>query len=425
MEATVVSHPHAPGTVTLMGSGEMTRPMGRVHRWVVSNIKDPVRAVFLDTPAGFELNADEISERACAYVAEHVGVPCSVVSFKAAHRVTARETESALRKLKRANYIFAGPGSPTYAARNWRNTPVFDLVARRIDEGAHLVLASAAAIAVGRYALPVYEIYKVGEEPRWEEGLGLLTPYGLDLAILSHWNNTEGGTFDTRYCFMGQPRFDALEQLLPDSTAVLGIDEYTACVLDLGRNECRVMGAGQVTIRRKGREMKLKAGTSLSLDRLRSRAITRRARPQRSLGLDPAEGVVVQAGETLRQQAGKAGKSLARASDEYPDLADVATDIYDLAQAMDRALEAGVEEGLISQARDRLRQLLGAWSSKLAPSPADAVAGIAPFVELLIDARLQLRAAKNWRLADEIRDRLSALEIILEDGPSGTTWRKR
>jgi hypothetical protein len=399
--------------------------MSKVHRWVISKINEPVRAVFLDTPAGFELNADEISQRASTYVAEYVGVPCSVVSFKAAGRATAREIENALRKLKRANYIFAGPGSPTYAVRNWRDTPVFDLVARRVDEGAHLVLASAAAIAVGRYALPVYEIYKVGEEPHWVEGLDLLAPYGLDLAILSHWNNAEGATFDTRYCFMGQPRFDVLEGLLPDSTAVLGVDEYTACILDLGRDEGRVMGAGQVTIRRNEREEKFKAGASFSLDRLRTQAAARSDRPLPSLAPDATERVAARAGEILLQQVGKAGQKLATTTDEYSYLADLASDIYDLAKAVDEAREAGVEESLISQARASLRQLLIAWSSQLAPSPTDVVASMAPFVELLIDLRSQLRAASNWPFADEIRDRLSVLGIILEDNPSGTTWRMR
>jgi hypothetical protein len=46
-----------------MGSGEMARAMSKVHRWIVSKIEEPVRAVFLDTPAGFELNADEIGWR--------------------------------------------------------------------------------------------------------------------------------------------------------------------------------------------------------------------------------------------------------------------------------------------------------------------------------------------------------------------------
>jgi cysteinyl-tRNA synthetase len=84
-----------------------------------------------------------------------------------------------------------------------------------------------------------------------------------------------------------------------------------------------------------------------------------------------------------------------------------------------------VEEVLISKARASLRQLLLAMSGRLASSPTEAVASIAPYVELLIELRSQLRAANNWPLADEVRDRLSALGIILEDGPSGTTWRER
>ncbi len=412
----------SPGTVTLMGSGEMTRAMSKVHRWLISKIKEPVRAVFLDTPAGFELNADEISQKASAYVADYVGVPCEVVTFKSAGRAAAREVESALRKLRRADYIFAGPGSPTYAVRNWRDTPVFDLVARRVDEGAHLVLASAAAIAMGRYALPVYEIYKVGEEPHWVEGLNLLAPYGFDLAILSHWNNAEGATFDTRFCFMGQPRFDVLERLLPDSTTVLGIDEYTACILDVGENEGRVMGAGQVTVRRKGREEKFGAGVSFSLDRLRGGAAVRSSRSRR---LTPAktEGLTAGAGEILRRQVDAAGQRLAAATGERAHPTDLAGDVHDLAKAVDEAQDAGVDEGLISRGRAGLRQMLIAWSGQLASSPADAVARIAPFVELLIDLRSQLRDAENWSLADEIRDSLAALGIILEDDPNGTTWR--
>jgi hypothetical protein len=421
----MASHVSSPGTVTLMGSGEMTRPMSKVHRWVISKIKEPVRAVFLDTPAGFELNADEIARKGSEYVADFVGVPCSVASFKAAGRATARETENTLRKLKRANYIFAGPGSPTYAVRNWRDTPVFDLVTRRIDEGAHLVLASAAAIAVGRYTLPVYEIYKVGEEPHWVEGLDLLAPYGLDLAIVSHWNNAEGATFDTRYCFMGQPRFDVLESLLPESTVVLGIDEYTACILDLEKNEGRVMGAGQVTIRRNRREEKFEAGASFSLDRLRTQATARSRQRRPSRAPDASERAVAGAVEILLQKVEEAGQKLTTAVGEYSYLSDLASDVYDLAKAVDEAREAGVEESLIAQAHAGLRQLLIAWSSQLAASPTDAVASIAPFVELLIDLRSRLRAAGNWPLADEIRNSLSVLGIILEDSPSGTTWRRR
>ncbi len=413
----------APGTVTLMGSGEMTRSMSKVHRWLVSKIEAPVRAVFLDTPAGFELNADDISARACAYVAEYVGVPCSLASFKAADRASTQETERALRKLRRADYIFAGPGSPTYAARNWRDTRVFDVVAGRVREGAHLVLASAAAIAIGRYTLPVYEIYKVGQEPHWVEGVNLLGAYGLDLAIVSHWNNTEGDTFDTRYCYMGEPRFDVLEKLLPESTAVLGIDEYTACILDLGRDEGRVMGAGQVTIRQRGHEAKFKAGSSFALDELRAKGPAQGVRPRPAEGPDQIQQVSPQARETRLQLARQAAEDLRPSIDEHSDLERVAARVYDLAHALEEAREAGVGEDPLSEGRTSLRQLVIAWGNRLDPSVGDSMGTIDPLLELLVEMRSRLRAAGQWPLADEIRDRLSSLGITLEDAPGKTTWR--
>jgi hypothetical protein len=257
--------------VTLIGSGELSPSMGKVHRAVIARIAGPVHAVFVDTPAGFELNADLISAGAMEYFERHLSLDLSVASFKAAAAATPGHLESALVELQHANYVLAGPGSPTYAVRNWRDTPIIDTIARRLATGAHLVFASAAAIAVGRHVLPVYEIYKVGEEPRWVDGLDLLVPYGLELAIVPHWNNREGSTHDTRYCFMGEPRMRFLERLLPASATILGVDEHTACILDLDRGECLVMGAGHATVRKKSREdVRHPAGSSFALDELRA-----------------------------------------------------------------------------------------------------------------------------------------------------------
>jgi hypothetical protein len=330
----------------------MSASMTKVHRALMSRIGGPVRAAFLDTPAGFELNADHISARAVEYFEKRFNLNLAVASFKAAAAATPAEIEGALGKLQRANYIFAGPGSPTYAIRNWQNTPIREAMARRLASGAHLVFASAAAIAVGRHALPVYEIYKVGEEPHWVEGLNLLGPYGLELAIVTHWNNAEGGTYDTRYCFMGEPRLRLLEESLPDSATILGIDEHTACIMDLGSRECQVMGVGQVTIRRKGREATYATGTAFDLDQLK--------------------GAVPTGGELEAEEA----------LDEY--LADFE------------------------------------WPEPL----EDDTESLAPLIELLIGVRTQLRDAKQWALADEIRQRLSELGFVLEDGQTDTTWRR-
>jgi hypothetical protein len=144
-------------------------------------------------------------------------------------------------------------------------------MAQRLADGTHLVFASAAAISMGRYALPVYEIYKVGEPPHWVDGLDLLKSYGLELVIIPHCNNNNGYMHDTRYCFMGEHRMRFLEERLPDSAVILCIDEYTACTLDLGNDECHVMGAGQVAIRQKGHcEKCYHAGDSFALNELRT-----------------------------------------------------------------------------------------------------------------------------------------------------------
>lgn len=46
-------------------------------------------------------------------------------------------------------------------------------------------------------------------------------------------------------------------------------------------------------------------------------------------------------------------------------------------------------------------------------------------IDSLIQQRLQARADKNWALADEIRDKLHAMNIELEDGAGGTSWRRK
>jgi hypothetical protein len=403
-----------------MGSGELTESMTRVHHWVASRIQGPVEAVFLDTPAGFELNADSISARARNYVRRHLSVECAVATFKSKDKATEAEVRNAVRKIERADYIFAGPGSPTYAIRNWAGTPIIETVARRVDEGGHLVLASAAAIAISHYSVPVYEIYKVGADPHWVEGLNLLAPYGLDLTIVPHWNNAEGGTYDTRFCFLGKPRFDALEALLPEWTVIVGIDEYTACILVLGEDVCRVMGAGQVTVRRpRGVDKVYPADSTFSLDELRSVAMSLSAPVIEA----PVKESAAQATDDLSRTVGEAERTLATQRGGRSD-GELAGQAFELAQAIERAEAGGAGDEAVARAREELKSLVDLWGKEIGASGGDLVANLTPFVELLIDLRARLRDAKQYALADDLRERLSALGVILEDTPTGTTWRK-
>ena len=127
-------------------------------------LPQPPRAVFLDTPAGFQLNADQLFEKAADYFRQRILHPLSLASFKSKETLSPLQAEQAFHALREADYILIGPGSPTYALRQWQGTPIPDLFVRRIEQGACLVAASAAALTVGKFTLPVYEIYKVGQD---------------------------------------------------------------------------------------------------------------------------------------------------------------------------------------------------------------------------------------------------------------------
>jgi hypothetical protein len=238
---------------------------------------------------------------------------------------------------------------------------------------------------------------------------------------MPHWNNAEGGTHDTRFCFMGEPRFRLLRDQLPLSATILGIDEYTACLIDLARGECSVMGAGQITLRHKGVERVFPSGASFPVEELRSHApqadIQQALLPQIP-SMDPSR-MAEQLRERLRLAAQEAfAPSVAQDWDSVAAMGH----LFDLTKAMEQAREAGVEEGLVSQAREQLHQALSLWGIRLDAPRANPFSELRPWVELLVDLRSRLRDAKQWALADEIRNRLSSLGIVLEDTPEGTRW---
>lgn len=253
-----------------MSSGEMSARLSPAHRAVLARSAEPLRAIFLDTPAGFQENAAALAEKAVEYFQHNLQQELRVVSFKSRKDVTPEQMDDVAAQIRSANYVFAGPGSPTYAVRNWIGTPIADAFATQLRSGGHLVFASSAAIALSRYVVPVYELYKAGHDPYWVDGLDVLGPYGLNLAIMPHWNNSEGGAaFDTRYCFIGKRRLKAMEDLLPESAHMIGLDENTACVIDLATQTCEVFGAGRVILRRTGQERSFTAGMKFGWDELK------------------------------------------------------------------------------------------------------------------------------------------------------------
>jgi hypothetical protein len=241
-----------PGLIALLGSGETSATGGQIFETIASKLEIPVSIRILETPAGFELNASRVAGRVGEFLATRLqNYQPDIRLIPARRRGTPNSPDSpvVLQDLLDAQILFMGPGSPTFAVRQLKGSLAWDYLQTLHRLGCAVVLASAATISFGEVALPVYEIYKVGEDPFWKPGLDFFKPYGLSLAFIPHWNNTDGGSeLDTSHCFMGLPRYEPLSHQLPPGLSVVGLDEHTGVVIDLIEESCHVIGRSQVHV---------------------------------------------------------------------------------------------------------------------------------------------------------------------------------
>jgi len=408
------------GKIVLMGSGELTATMVEVHKELLAGFKKSPQAVFLDTPAGFQLNVDLLSQKAVDYFHARVQRPLAVVSFKSYETTTLYEAEKAFHSLREADFVLIGPGSPTYAVRQWHHSPIPNILKKRIEAGGCLVAASAAALTVGRLTLPVYEIYKVGEDLHWVEGMDILGHFGFNLVVIPHWNNAEGGTHDTRFCYMGETRFRKLESLLQEDVSIFGLDEHTACIIDLEKGEMSIKGIGRVTLRRQDAEMTFEKGESFSIEVLRRRDVGKQwQRTNASSG-------------NVEQEAGSAKNSFWNRihalrstfqnglDKNIPE--ESTSTLLELDGLIWKAQQELESEELVTQAREVERDMIALLGSQLASSPSSTTECIAPLVEELLTLRSQFRQQKKWSEADAIRDCLARLNIVIEDTKDGSRW---
>ncbi|MBN1439528.1 MAG: hypothetical protein JW929_08970 [Anaerolineales bacterium] len=260
------------GNVAIISSGETSPSGGIVYRKLFSSTPHGLRIAILETPAGFELNSARVAGRVGDYITLRAGEFSPRVDVIPARRkgtAFSPDAPEILQPLAHADWIYLGAGSPTYAVRQLRGSLAWRQLLACWQQGAGLVLASAAALAVGAFTLPVYEIFKVGEDPEWKPGLDLFAGLGWKLAVVSHWNNTDGGEeLDTSRCFIGRERFDVMLGMLPPEAAVLGLDEHTAAILNWESGRASVEGRGAVTVLRGGEERVHPAGEEFPLEEL-------------------------------------------------------------------------------------------------------------------------------------------------------------
>jgi cyanophycinase-like exopeptidase len=422
--------PQLPRLLAIMGSGETAPTMVKTHRSLLSRLSAAIgssaAAVLLDTPYGFQENADIISARAVEYFSVSVGYTIDVASWRTADDpISVRET--ALARVGAAAYVFAGPGSPTYALRQWAGTPMPDLLGAKLRDGGCVTFASAAALTLGAVSVPVYEIYKSGGDVEWADGLDLLAAAGLPFAVIPHYDNAEGGNHDTRFCYLGERRLAMLEASLPEDTYVLGVDEHTACIFDFDAGTATVAGNGTVTVRRDGRSTVFPTGTTMSIGALVDAAVAASDGAASTSKVDTAPPAANDGAATAPSAPG-----LLAAAGEYERAFDAAVANRDVEAAvaavlgLDAAIVEWSRDTLQSDEPDRARVVfrrmvvgLGELARRGATDPAEL---LAPVVDAVLRARRAARDAHDFALADELRDRLVATGIEVNDTPDGTTW---
>lgn len=253
------------GPITLFGSGETLPASGAAYEYTAKQIEGNPGIAVVETPAGFQPNSEVVARKVAQFITSRLQNHHPRVQL-----IPARKNEGELstnnadllEPMLSSNWIFLGPGSPTYAVRNLQDSLLLTYLYAMHRAGCALTLSSAGVLAMSAWTLPVYEIYKVGENLHWVNGLNFFHQFGLDIAFIPHWNNNSGGDeLDTSHCFMGHNRFNQLKSLIPNNIPIIGIDEQTALTITFqGNVEWKITGNGNLTILHEKKEYYLPKG---------------------------------------------------------------------------------------------------------------------------------------------------------------------
>ena len=427
-----------PRLLAIMGSGETAPTMKVPHRAIFDRLGTDVDAVLLYTPFGFQENAPILAAKATEYFRDAIGREVTVAGLGRTDTGDVVAIERGMAKVRDADWVFAGPGSPTFALEQWRGTAVPDALAEKLRSGGAVVFSSAAALTLGVATVPVYEIYKVGLDPYWVHGLDVLSEIGLNVAVIPHYDNQEGGNHDTRFCYLGERRLAMLEPELPDGAFVLGVDEHTGVVIDLDADTAEIVGKGAVTLRRNGESVRLESGQTIPVDTLRAAGsdlgpsrTTGAAASGSDLGLTPDPSATGDQ-DGANAAATRDIDSLAAATEVHEAAFENALGARDADGAVAAILQ--LESAIVEWSRDtlqsddidRARAALRSMIVRLGAAASEGVRDVrevlGPVVEAALAARVVARSEKAFAVSDSIRDELVKAGIEVRDTPDGVEW---
>lgn len=125
--------------------------------------------------------------------------------------------------------------------------------------------------------------------------------------------------------------------------------------------------------------------------------------------------------DPLSEQADEARARFISAMDDDLNTPQALAQVYDLARVINQARDNQKPEDVLAYAQGVLKELTDVLGLTL--QGAAAPTEVEPFIALLVSVRTELRAQKQWALADDLRKRLAELGVILEDTAEGTKWK--
>jgi|SRR5271157_61810 len=149
-----------------------------------------------------------------------------------------------------------------------------------------------------------------------------------------------------------------------------------------------------------------------SLDRLKS-------------GLRPAQpnvkGIPAGSASELTSQAKATQQSFVTAMDDDFNSPLALAALHELVKAINIARDDGAADDQLQPAQATLRELTSVFGLQLQEKKGSGDAD--KFIGLLVEVRSEVRKQKLWALSDQIRDKLKALGVAIEDNKDGTSWR--
>ena len=220
---------------------------------------------------------------------------------------------------------------------------------------------------------------------------------------------------------MGEPRFQKLEAMLPDDATIIGIDEHTACIIDLNAQQIYIQGIGNITIRKMGHEKKFGKKDRISIEALVKEINQRDWTPQDLYGTDQGDVLEIsEADITSKINKIKTSFQDGLANHDQKEMTNALLELDSIIWKAQNDLE---DEERLSEAREIFRDFIVILGAELGISHHHLRKYLSPIVEQMLQLRARFRNEKKWSEADLIRDILQQSNIQVEDTKDGVRWQ--